>query len=506
METMIYEDLALVVAECAIGAGAYFAWLRVRSDAERAPYLAAILAVPPILALVSTLSFILFWRNLSFNVPEIVLTLDIMLAAGAVWVVAVHRIPLESRTLRETLASQRETNELLDEILENTPAGILRIDSEGTIQYGNRELLRITGEHGNRELLHITGAPTGKAFPHLAASDKPAATDEELETSFARALKGEPFGPFVRDVQIGPRTVTVEATGIPIRTANGGNSKVTSVLFFIRDITNEREAANSVEHARAQMLHCERLATVGALMANVAHEINNPLQSMILALDANQKVLRDVESGSSPLSMKEAVEKLRNGQALAQRGVNAVAQLSKSIKGVARPGGMDRKEVDANAIASGVVSLVRARLKHTVEVVTELNAKRHVSVNEAEIAQVLLNLAINAGEAMESSNGPRRLTLRTTDRQDGVLVEVADTGPGIPPEVAAKLYTPFFTTKPEGTGLGLCISRRLIEQHGSRLLLVTEPGEGTTFSFTLPLAPSSGGPSQSGPLMEHGRP
>ena len=152
-------------------------------------------------------------------------------------------------------------------------------------------------------------------------------------------------------------------------------------------------------------------------------------------------------------------------------------------------GAPGRAEIHINDIIQDVTILVRSELtRNRVSLSTNLTADLpRVSGDPVQLQQVLINLIMNAVEAMRTSTGrPRELLIRSIRRPDGVLVQVQDSGPGIAPELGDLIFEPFFTTKPEGTGMGLSISRSIIESHGGLLSLVPD-SQGALFQFALPV-------------------
>ncbi|HWG91334.1 MAG TPA: ATP-binding protein [Candidatus Thermoplasmatota archaeon] len=258
--------------------------------------------------------------------------------------------------------------------------------------------------------------------------------------------------------------------------------------------------AARLEERHAAMRESQRLAAVGTLVAGVAHEINNPLTYMKGSTDL---VLHDLEEfgtleaipEETRVRIVESAETLR----VTLEGMDRLATIAATLKRVSRPSQGARTPEDVNGLVQSCLLLARNDLKGKNTVHLELHAERPVLCNGAEISQVLLNLVLNGLQAMPEGG---RLTVRTLDHGDCVAIEVADTGPGIPPEVRDHLFTPFFTTKPKGTGLGLSICKGLVEAHQGRLTFETAPGMGTTFRVELPLAAASVAPPPLSPVAE----
>ncbi len=231
----------------------------------------------------------------------------------------------------------------------------------------------------------------------------------------------------------------------------------------------------------------EKLSTLGMLIANVAHEVGNPVAYMRTSLELSlDETARLVES-PDPVA-REAGARMREDIESALRGAHRLAELTESLKSVARQGPKGFKRTDLNDLARDVTNVVRVGMPRSVTLDLDLHPSPVVvSANRGEVTQVVLNLVKNAAEAIGQSAGTVRL--RTRIDAGRVRLAVEDNGPGIPEDVKRRLFTPFFTTKEKGTGLGLNISRRIVEQHGGSLLLESEMGRGTTFTLDLPLAP-----------------
>lgn len=224
----------------------------------------------------------------------------------------------------------------------------------------------------------------------------------------------------------------------------------------------------------SRLAHADQLATLGQLSAGLAHEIKNPLAGIQGAIE----VLRDDTSDTSVTAVYDDILKeLKrvNGilQRLLESGRQAPLRLSRT---------------DIRKLLEGVAELMqpafrRKRIELVVEVARDLP---EAGLDSARIRQVLLNLVQNAADALEQSGG--HITIRADQLPDrgGIVIAVEDDGPGIPPDVLSRLFEPFFTTKFTGTGLGLTITKGLVEQHGGRLEVDSEPGRGATFFIFLP--------------------
>jgi PAS domain S-box-containing protein len=272
-----------------------------------------------------------------------------------------------------------------------------------------------------------------------------------------------------------------------------GDPVVGGAIINSRDITERRRAEEAQARLQARVAQSEKLTAMGELLAGVAHELNNPL-SVVLghAMMLQQK--------ASDEAARVRADKIA---AAATRCVRIV----KNFLALAREHAPERTLTDLNAVAREAVELVAYPLRvDAIEVVLDLAPDvPGIWADPHQLQQVVVNLATNARHAMRDTATGRRLTIATRPEPgDRVSLHVADTGPGIPPDVERRLFEPFFTTKPlgEGTGLGLPICKGIVERHGGRLTLDPGPGRGATFRVELPV----GRPVEATPASEAAAP
>ncbi|HET7503718.1 MAG TPA: ATP-binding protein [Kofleriaceae bacterium] len=237
------------------------------------------------------------------------------------------------------------------------------------------------------------------------------------------------------------------------------------------------------EHRRAQ---AERLASLGQLAAGVAHEINNPLYCVSANVEA---LLGDHDQGGPALSAAETQAALAD----VQLGVDRIAQIVRDLKQFSS-GGMDEvKPCPIDEVIGDALRLAAFKLGKSVEV--RRSSAPHlprVLVNRRKLSQVLLNLLVNAADAMEEARTANPWVMVATERVgDAIQIVVQDNGPGVPRDVAARLFEPFMTTKPvgKGTGLGLALSREYVASFGGQIELQPSAGTGARFAIALPAAP-----------------
>ncbi len=243
-----------------------------------------------------------------------------------------------------------------------------------------------------------------------------------------------------------------------------------------------RDQLEELHRTQAQLVQSEKIATMGSLLAGVAHELNNPL-----AVAMGQAMLLR-ESASEPALLRRA-DKIHTA---AER----CARIVKNFLALARNRPPERGPVELNRVVRDAVELLAYELRtSSVEVNLRLDESLSTVMADAhQLHQVVVNLVTNAHYAMRKAEGRRALTITTSADSSGgrVRVAVADTGPGIPADVRSRIFEPFFTTKPpgEGTGLGLSLCRTIVDEHGGRLTVDSEPGQGATFVVDLPAVPA----------------
>jgi PAS domain S-box-containing protein len=286
----------------------------------------------------------------------------------------------------------------------------------------------------------------------------------------------------------------------------GADGKLYGRVWYFRDITgrkqteeNLRRAAEEtrqmyedLKEAQAQLIRSEKLASIGMLVSGVAHEINNPLNVMY----GNLQLLAEVSDVLLPLAVEGARSKKVRGTASrvgkfrgmirdALKAARHAREIVQDFRNFARDT-RTAELVDLNQCLEEAVTLMQRELPPGIRVVRKLRRVPQIRCLRGQISQVFLNLLKNAGEAIEKKG---TITLRTSQKDGHAVVEVADSGRGMPEEVRQKLFEPFFTTKPvgKGLGLGLSISAMIVHNHSGRITVRSRPGRGSVFRVELPL-------------------
>ena len=252
-------------------------------------------------------------------------------------------------------------------------------------------------------------------------------------------------------------------------------------LGALMDVTASKQAEEALCRAQTQLAHVTRVTSLGELAASIAHEVNQPLA----AITSSGEACRNWLSRPQP-DLVEARQALERIIASAHRA----SEITRRVRALSRKSDPLRQNESLNDIVSETLGLVRYELvHHKISPKIELSAfGGQVSADRVQLQQVIINLIINACQAMDAVNAAQRaLSIRTWVKDNEAVLEVADQGPGIAAEVLPQLFTPFFTTKENGLGMGLCICRSIIDFHGGRIWATSVKGQGSSFLFALPI-------------------
>src|SRR5213595_3952949 len=370
-------------------------------------------------------------RSGALGKPELTLV-SLVLAQGA--------IALENARLVELLSSaKREWEKTVDAISQ----AICIVDAHGTVRRANR----VFAELIQMPVTAIPGRPWLGLLP-------PAWSDP-----VARAI-AEPSATSV-EIRAGERALLL--TTIPM--AEPGSA----VLVF-EDQTDRRRL-------QEQLIQSEKMSAIGQLIAGVAHDLNNPLASVVGFSDF-------LAEAGVPASLEEPLQVIR-------QEAERAATIVKNLLSFARTQEGERGRQPIHQLLDSTLVLIRNQLMaHKVEATLDVEpGLPEVEVDANQIKQVFVNLINNACQAIASDAPSGRIWISAKRAQDVIAVSVTDSGPGMPDDVALRVFEPFFTTKPEGqgTGLGLSICQGILKEHGGRITLETRPGSGATFAVELPV-------------------
>ena len=271
-----------------------------------------------------------------------------------------------------------------------------------------------------------------------------------------------------------------------------------------------RDAALRTERRKMeqQLLIADRMASVGVLAAGVAHEINNPLATLMANLSyATEQLsgLRQEMPGADAARLEARVAEIEEPLRDAVEALDRVRLIVRDLKVFSRTDDTAPSAVDVHRVMESSLRLGSTELRHRAKVICDYGEVPLVSANEGKLGQIFLNLLVNAAQAMPEGRVARNeLHIMTRRDRDEVVIEVRDTGTGIPPEILPRIFDPFFTTKPVGvgTGLGLAICHRLVGAMNGHLSVESELGKGSLFRVTLRVA----GPAELTPMSSRPAP
>jgi PAS domain S-box-containing protein len=273
-----------------------------------------------------------------------------------------------------------------------------------------------------------------------------------------------------------PRTVLIQIKRVSIK--NG------TVLFTCRDITELKQAEKALAATRLELTHAARLALVGELTASIVHEVQQPLTAILANASSGMLLAKEWTKSSDVTQLGEIFSDIHH------EGSDA-AQTIERVRTLVRKRPLELRSLDVNEVANDVLRLVAAdaNRRHVTLRAELLPALPSITADRVCLQQVILNLIVNAMDAMEQNERARRkVVVRTRQTADSVEVAVSDTGHGIEADQLPRLFDAFFSTKKDGVGLGLAISRSIVEAHSGRIWAQDDDGRGATFRFTLPVA------------------
>jgi len=259
-----------------------------------------------------------------------------------------------------------------------------------------------------------------------------------------------------------------------------GSERVEAALVISRDLTEHVLASEALRQAQADLAHANRMTTMGELTASLAHEVNQPIAAASTCASTCVLWLTRDEPD---------VAEAREAALGAVRNAKRAADIINGIRAISRKGGSRRQPVDMSELIQEIVSLLRNEAqRYSIQIRAELDADLpKVVADSVQVQQVMMNLIMNGIDAMKDVDQPRELVIRAQPAEDRQLMFiVSDTGIGLPQQTN-KIFDAFFTTKPHGIGMGLRISRSIVESHGGRLWAAANPPRGAGFYFTLPI-------------------
>lgn len=370
--------------------------------------------------------------------------------------------------------SPPEREALLRAIIETSPDGLITIDEHGIIQSFNPAAERMFGYAAE------------EVIGHNVAYLMPSPHREQHDAYIARYLRtGEK-----RIIGIGREVLGQRKDGgvFPIELAVGEVRTQGRRIFagFVSDVSARQRAEERMRELQAELVHVSRLSAMGEMASALAHELNQPLTAIMNYAQAARR-MAEVAKDERGAALATLLEKT-------SQQASRAGQIIQRLRQFIAKGETERTREDVNAVVeeAATLALIGAASKG-------IAVRRHfapdlppVLIDKIQIHQVITNLLRNSVDALADVER-REIVIRTGSAgADHVEIAVADTGPGLDPEVAAKLFQPFVTTKPGGMGIGLSICRSIVEAHGGRLAAGEDPGGGAVFAVTLPASAGSG--------------
>jgi two-component system sensor kinase FixL len=403
-------------------------------------------------------------------------------AAAVVYHSAERRVTAHTAELRQEIGareriekSERDSAERLRAVVDNARDAIITIDMRGIVTEFNKAAERIFG-YGKEE---VCGRNVSMLMPQPYKREHDGYIDNYVVSGVPKIIgRG-------REVEAQRKDGTVFPIDLAVAEMHVGGER--GFIGVICDISERHQGERRVRELHSQLIHVARLSAMGELASSLAHELNQPLTAIANYTEAARQIIDASGTQVPPKSM----EFLQKSAAQADRAGQIIRRLRSLVQ--KRP--VERSEESLSRLVeeAGGLAAVGAKvdaIKVSFNLAKDLPAIR---LDKVQIQQVVVNLVRNAVDALQEATR-RELTIETRRTNDGGQeVIVRDTGPGISAEVADALFRPFVTSKKEGMGIGLSISRSIIEAHGGRLWAEPNEGGGAVFRFTLPAQPAEGG-------------
>ena len=378
---------------------------------------------------------------------------------------------VERRVAERTkeLAAANEELQLQAGLLQHLPVSAWTLKPDGTPDFVNRVWLEFSGQ-----TLDFV-----RSHPEAWMSAVHPGDRETASRAFWEGVRsGRGFAVETRSLRAQDGTYRWHLNqAVPLRDAEG---KVLKFVGTTTDIDDQKRTEEALRQAQGDLAHINRVTTMGELAASLAHEITQPISGAI----TNANVcLRKLDKDKPDLDEVHAAV-TRIG-----RDAQRAAEILNRIRSQFEKSSVNQEKVDMSETVRETVALLHSEaMRHNISIRTELAADLpQIGGDRVQLQQVAMNLIVNSIEAMKGVDGLRVLVIKSQRTEaEHVLVSVSDTGIGLPPQFAQQMFDPFFTTKPHGTGMGLRISRSIIESHGGRLWAEPAAGRGATFQFTLP--------------------
>jgi len=243
------------------------------------------------------------------------------------------------------------------------------------------------------------------------------------------------------------------------------------VLHF-RWEKKRNEFLKRIKEEEAKIIHMEKMASIGTLAAGIAHEINNPLAFLVINLEILLNCCKEKDK------MQETEQIITE----CLEGAERINRIVKDLLTFSHRGQGERRQVDVNDLLDSTLRIVWNEIKYKVDLIKDYRAKNYIWVDPTQVSQVIVNIVINAYQAIKEKG---TITISTYEDTDFAYIKISDTGGGMPKEIMGKIFEPFFTTK-GGPGLGLSVSNEIIKSYGGKIEVESKVGYGTSFIVVIP--------------------
>jgi PAS domain S-box-containing protein len=368
--------------------------------------------------------------------------------------------------LKLQIAERKQAEYLIGQVFESSPDGISIIGRDYRYRRVNPVHERNWGMPAEKIVgMHVAEVMGNEVF------------EQRLKPNLDRCFAGQDvrYSDWFNDILGRRRYLSLSYS--PLRPTS---NRVEAALVINHDLTDQMLDSEKLRQAQADLAHISRVTTMGELTASLAHEVNQPIAAAIT--NANTCLRWLTRDRPDVLEAREAASRI-------VKDANRAADIISRIRLLFKKGGPQQELVDVNEVIREMFVLLRNEAnRYSIHVLSDCASDLPKIIGDrVQLQQVLMNLMLNAIDAMKVVKTGRELTIKSEQLGDSdVLISVSDTGTGLPPQQADQIFDAFFTTKEHGTGMGLSISRSIVEAHGGRLWAENNSPQGARFCFTLP--------------------
>jgi PAS domain S-box-containing protein len=355
-------------------------------------------------------------------------------------------------------------------LLQHLPVSAWTLEPDGTPDFVNRVWLEFSGQ-----ALNFVRSQPEAWMSAVHPDDR-----EQAARHFWEGVhSGKEFAMETRNFHAEDGTYRWHLSqAVPLRDTDG---KLLKFVGTTTDIDDQRKTEKALRQAQSDLARINRVTTMGELAASLAHELSQPIAGAMT--NADVCLLKLARDAPDLVGVHSAVTRIA-------RDVGRANEIIGRIRSQFTRGVSSQDDIDLNEITRGTVALLRDEAaRYNISIRMELADRLPPIIGDrVQLQQVAMNLIVNSIEAIRYTDRAREIVIRSEQAEAGVLISISDTGAGFSPDLAEQIFEPFFTTKPQGTGMGLRISRSIIEAHHGRLWAAGNPGSGATFHMILPVA------------------